>query len=295
MADFPLVVDVAKFQDSSVDFFQSLKDQGVQSVIVQLTAGSKGHPYSKNPKRAEQVANARAVGLRVHAYHYSYAYGHDDMLTEVDNFMEEFRDLGFDPSNDFAFLDEEDNSNNPNPATDDVNTWTDAVFNAGVRNVGVYSMASWFTSGRINFDALHCKFLWVANYGVSQPGVDNTSVWQFTDNFFNVDCSYDFFGNLTGTPIPSTEDTVQPQPVPQTDYAITPENGGFIANQTINVRMAPTTSAPVTGQLESGDGIVYYGYVLNEGFVWIAYKNASGQDRFCVCREQGGPAWGTFN
>ncbi|KRM91613.1 GH25 family lysozyme [Fructilactobacillus florum] len=221
MADFPLVIDVAKFQDSSLAFFQQMKSAGVKAVIVQLTAGSKGHPYSQNPKAGAQVANARSAGLRVHAYHYSYAYGHDDMLTEADNFITQYHALGLNPDTDFAFLDEEDGSNNPNPATDDCNTWLDACANAGIKNLGVYSMKSWFSSGRINQNSLHTNCLWVANYGVSSPGVDNCSVWQFTDNYYGVDCSYDFFSKLvdgsnTGTWQPPKEQPQQPsQPTSQ--------------------------------------------------------------------------------
>ncbi|USS89877.1 SH3 domain-containing protein [Fructilactobacillus cliffordii] len=72
----------------------------------------------------------------------------------------------------------------------------------------------------------------------------------------------------------------QSQPQEQSGWNIVPENGGFVANQTINFRTAPTTSATCTGQLQPDDGIVYYGYVLNEEYAWIVYKNANNQDRY---------------
>lgn len=196
--EFPIIVDVAKFQRSDLAFFQYLKDHGAKGVIVQLTAGTDGYPYSQNPRAAEQINNAHAVGLPVHAYHYCYSSTYEGMLLEAQNFITQFTLVGLDKENCFAFLDEEDETYNSYHATDDCNTWLQAVRKAGIKNVGTYSMASWFTSGRIVHTSLLSSFIWPASYGTSQPNVDDANMWQFTDDWNGVDASYDFHSALIG-------------------------------------------------------------------------------------------------
>ncbi|WP_413627670.1 GH25 family lysozyme [Fructilactobacillus vespulae] len=251
MSENAIVVDVAKFQDYTQSFFQGLKDNGAEAVIVQITAGSKGHPYSQNPLAALQINNARAVGLNVHVYHYSYAYAHDDMLTEAQNFIETFNRLGLDKNNTVSFLDEEDSDNNPSSATDDCNTWLNAVKDAGIKKVGTYSMASWFTSGRIDKDRLISPLLWVANYGGSEPGVDNVKLWQFTDNWNGVDASYDFDNIIAGNK--------------QSDQPV-------VALQPDNVQPTPEWK-PVTYTIQDGDNLTIISQKTGDSIATIVANN----------------------
>jgi lysozyme len=85
------------------------------------------------------------------------------------------------------------------------NVFLQTVKAIGYPHTDLYTMASWLTARRFERVALIPKNLWLASYGVNQPGVDNVGTWQFTNNFqgLGVDMSYDFFGHyttrLTGT------------------------------------------------------------------------------------------------
>ncbi|GEL37688.1 N-acetylglucosamine-6-phosphate deacetylase [Lacticaseibacillus paracasei subsp. tolerans DSM 20258] len=72
---------------------------------------------------------------------------------------------------------------------DGIETMSKNLLKAGV--------TSWLTTRRFDRIALIPKNLWLASYGVNQPGVDNVGTWQFTNNFqgLGVDMSYDFFGH----------------------------------------------------------------------------------------------------
>ncbi|WP_274598433.1 GH25 family lysozyme [Weissella confusa] len=56
------VVDISSHQGNvTVGMFNTMKKYGVKMIIVKLSEGN----YYRNPYAAEQIANARAAGLRV--------------------------------------------------------------------------------------------------------------------------------------------------------------------------------------------------------------------------------------
>lgn len=254
MTDYPIIVDVAKFQRSDLAFFQELKDKGAQGVIVQLTAGTDGYPWSQNPRAAEQINNAHAVGLPVHAYHYCYSSGYEGMLIEAQNFITQFTLMGLDKEKCFAFLDEEDETYNSFNATDDINVWLKAVKNAGIKNVGTYSMASWFTSKRIVHSLLFSSFIWPASYGTSQPNVDDANMWQWTDDWNGVDASFDFNSALIGNS--------------DVDYSDKPEVSLPTTEDQPNVEWKP-----VVYTIQSGDTLTKISLLTEDSIATIIANN----------------------
>ncbi|MCY9807011.1 GH25 family lysozyme [Lentilactobacillus senioris] len=196
---YPLVIDVASYQPSSLSYFRIMKQKGVKAVIIKVTDGSAYGTAYVNPLAKAQRINAEVAGLKVHAYHFSEMRGITDSRNEADFFYTQAKALGFDVTNCAMMLDIENPAVNSYPATADCNAFTDYLKGKGCRLTGVYSMASWFTAGRINAKALHADLLWVANYGVSAPGVDNTDIWQYSDKFagYHQDVNYDFVNALT--------------------------------------------------------------------------------------------------
>ena len=194
-----LVMDVSSHQPDTISFFQAAKNAGVKAVIVKLTQGSADGDAYVNPKAQAQINNARSVGLLVHGYHYARFYGDQDARNEAKWFTDHAKKFGLGPGSVMA-LDIEDKAN-AKYATSDANAFLQAVKDAGYPKVDIYSMASWFWQGRLNAAQLIAKNKWVANYGVSQPGVDNVGLWQFTSTYNiagnEVDMSYDFSGFYT--------------------------------------------------------------------------------------------------
>ena len=166
-----LVMDVSGYQPDTVNFFQAAKNAGVKAVIVKLTQGSADGDAYVNPKAQAQINNARSVGLLVHGYHYARFNGAQDARNEAKWFVDHAKQFGLGTDSVMA-LDIEDKAN-AKYATSDANAFSQAVKDAGYPKVDIYSMASWFWQGRLNAAQLISKNKWVANYGVSQPGVDN--------------------------------------------------------------------------------------------------------------------------
>ncbi|GAF37484.1 GH25 family lysozyme [Lentilactobacillus farraginis] len=186
-----IVIDLASYQRSSVSYFKTFKAHGVDAAMVKLTEGTN----YLNPKASAQVKNAYKVFGAVGAYHFFHGNG----TAEARYFLAWVRKFGLDKSTVLAI--DVEASGLPYNTTPQVNVFLRYLINAGYKNVITYGSGSWFNSGRIKRSELIDKHIWVAAYGVSQPGVANANSWQFTDNFkgLKVDASYDFDGSLSGS------------------------------------------------------------------------------------------------
>lgn len=196
-----LVADVAVYQSKSKAFFENLKRYGIDSVMVKLTEGTT----YVNASAGEQVSNAYQVFGTVGAYHFFHGYG----IPEAKYFLAYVRHFGLDKSTVLAI--DVEWQGLPYDTTHEVNVFLKYLIDHGYKHVVTYGSASWFNSGRIKRSLLIDKHIWVAAYGVSQPGVNDANAWQYTDNFkgLHVDASYDFDGSLSGT---STKSSAKTQP-----------------------------------------------------------------------------------
>lgn len=186
-----LVADVSAYQSKSKVYFENLKRYGIDSAMVKLTESTK---YI-NPSAVNQIANAYRVFGTVGVYHFFHGYG----LAEAKYFLAWAKQYGLDKTTVMA-LDVE-YQGLPAKTTPQVNIFLKYLKAQGYPNVITYGSGSWFKYGRINRVALVDQRIWVAAYGVSQPGIANANAWQYTDNFkgLHVDASYDFDGSLSGT------------------------------------------------------------------------------------------------
>ena len=156
------------------------------------------------------------------------------------------------------------------------------------------------------------KDKWVANYGVSQPGVDNVGTWQWTDNYkiagTGVDMSYDFSGFYTNATITPESKTVISTPTPKpvavpktwvdnlgdTWHA---ENGKFIVspNYTLHLRWGARPSASAIGVLTAGSVVKYDAWSRGKEFVYVRQLRANGQYGYVAVRDsKTGEAFGKF-
>lgn len=302
-----LVMDVSGYQPDTVSFFQAAKNAGVKAVIVKLTQGSADGDAYVNPKAQAQINNARAVGLLVHGYHYARFNGNQDARNEAKWFTDHAKKFGLGPESVLA-LDIEDKAN-AKYATGDANAFLQAVKDAGYPKVDIYSMASWFWQGRLNAAQLIAKNKWVANYGVSQPGVDNVGTWQWTDNYkiagTGVDMSYDFSGFYTNADTTSDEPkAVTPTPKPvnkQTTWTDNlgavwhAEDGKFISNTALHLRWGARPSASTIAVLPVGSVIKYDAWSRGNDFVYVRQPRGNGYGYVAVRNAKTGEAYGKFD
>ncbi|WP_220751660.1 GH25 family lysozyme [Apilactobacillus xinyiensis] len=183
-----LVIDVSSYQGSSLDYFNGFKKKGVRGAIVKLTEGTN---YI-SPVCKYQVYNSwKAFGI-VSVYHFYQG----NPVAEANFFLKQVRACGLDKTTNLV-IDVEAPSL-PYYTTSGVNQFLEVLHDAGYKNLWVYGSSSWFNSGRINRSKLaYNADIWVAAYGVKQPGLNGVNMWQFTDNFYGVDCSYDFKGKFS--------------------------------------------------------------------------------------------------
>ena len=172
-----LVIDVSSYQPDTADFFKAAAKKGAKAVIVKITEGSNPGTAYVNPKAKKQIASAKKAGLKVHGYHFADFNGAQDAKNEAAWFVKNAKACGL-TSNSVMVLDIENSAVNSSPATADAKAFLSAVKAAGFPKVAVYSMRSWFTSGRLSSSIAP---VWVAEYGLSQPHMTDYKAWQYTD------------------------------------------------------------------------------------------------------------------
>ena len=220
MTDYTRGIDVASFQPSTPAYFNAAKAWGAQFAIVKV---SEGETYF-NPSAPAQVKNATAVGLHVHGYNFSRFVGDEaKAVHEANHYVANAKQIGL-TGDSVHFLDYEEQKGSQASNTTAVITFFRALINQGFKKVGFYSyygMRSLWDINRIRTEvaAMGGSFVfWLANYGVSAPGLDNVDVWQYNDNGSfggaTTDVNYDFKGVLTGGKITPVKVTTAPAAKP---------------------------------------------------------------------------------
>ncbi|WP_288638813.1 LysM peptidoglycan-binding domain-containing protein [uncultured Lentilactobacillus sp.] len=215
-------IDVSSYQEDTKEFFQAAKNQGARGVVVKLTEGSEDGSNYVNPKAANQIRNALAVGLPVSCYHFARYTSVPDAQNEARFFVKIARQMGmYDDT--LMISDAEVHSAADYQAA--TLAFLQEVEALGYKRTGVYSMKSFFTGGILNSQGFGNRPKWVAGYSVTSLGIDNAAAWQFTDNgIMGIDTSYDFTGAFTtngnGGSVPTVE-VPKPQPVQHVGHPAT--------------------------------------------------------------------------
>jgi len=182
------IVDLSSYQADSLSYMKQLKKWGTDGIMVKLTEGT-GY---LSPKAGTQITNGFKVFNTIGVYHFFHGRG----TAEAQYFLSWVKKMGLDKSTVLAI--DVEAPDLPYSTTSQVNVFLRYLIARGYKNVITYGSGSWFNGGRINRSQLVDKAIWVAAYGVSQPGVNDANAWQYTDNWHGVDCSYDFDGKLSG-------------------------------------------------------------------------------------------------
>lgn len=151
-------IDVSKYQ-GEIDW-QKVKADGVQFAVIR--AGYGRELSQKDPYFEKNYTAAKAVGLQIGAYWYSYADSIEDAKTEARTFLEAVKDKSFDLP---VYYDVEENAQaqkGKDFVTSVILAFADVVKQAGY-TVGIYANTNWLTN-YIDRDKLGSMSVWKADY-----------------------------------------------------------------------------------------------------------------------------------
>lgn len=170
-------IDVSKHQ-GKIDW-KKVKNAGAEFVMIR--AGYGRYNNQKDPQFEANYAGAKAVGLPVGAYHYSYAKTVEQAKSEAQTF------LGWIKGKTFEFpvaFDIEDNSQvnlGKQLISDMIRAFCETVEAAGYY-VSVYANKDWLVN-RIDEDCKKKYDTWLAEWRSGEPTYTGTyGMWQYTSS-----------------------------------------------------------------------------------------------------------------
>ncbi len=168
-------IDVSEW--NGVVNWEAVAAAGYEFAIVRCTMGKS----NRDDNFLSNVEGAHAAGLKVGAYHYSYALTPEDAVIEADNCRQAIEDAGVLLELPVWF-DFEDADGYKRQHGFDFHPWNcTAICKAFLDNIGldcgVYASLSWFES-YVDWRSLDCA-IWNAQWG----SVDDIGgmMWQYTD------------------------------------------------------------------------------------------------------------------
>ena len=258
MAEFQLI-DLS--HHNSVSDFLAVKNAGIYGVI--LRAGYGREASQKDRKFDEFYTAAKAVGLHIGAYWYSYADSVADAQKEAAACLACIAGKQFDFP---VYYDLEESSTaalGKDTCTQIAQTFCAAMEQAGYW-AGVYANTNWFTN-YLNFDPLAAKYtIWLADYREAYNTTLKRDMHQYTSTGSvagvngNVDCNRctrDFpaeIGSLYG-------DTAA---VPETPEA---NSTARCTGDRVNIRAEAHTGSAVLTQANTGETLTW---LADDGWGW---------------------------
>ena len=129
-------------------------------MVVKLTEGTS---YI-NPYASSQIANARAAGIKVSAYHYAHYTSAAGAQEEARYFANAARSFGLEAST--VMVNDMEESSMVNNINNNVQAWQDEMRRQGYSNLIHYTMASWLDirGGQVYTARFGINNFWVAHY-----------------------------------------------------------------------------------------------------------------------------------
>lgn len=174
-------VDISSYQYNLTEAnYQALKNAGVKTIIVKLTEGTN---YI-NPYAASQIANARAAGLNIGAYHFNDFSNSAEAYAEGQYFANELKNLGLSTSTP-VIADMESSYVKYGNVANDLNSFWRALSAAGYSNHIVYCSIAYDEAYGVS-TTVGKKKTWIAQYPYSPSSSNllNTGygAWQFNSH-----------------------------------------------------------------------------------------------------------------
>lgn len=184
-------------QGLSLAFYQTIKASGVNGVVVKVSDGTN---YI-DPAASVNIANAKAAGLAVSAYHFARFTSVAEAKTEADWFNKQLQVVGFDKLRDgIVTVDVELPTASRQTLTDATNSFVMEMHQLGYPTVDLYSGSSFYNS-HLYPAKLSISHPWLARYSTQEPAFSNgRGAWQWSSSYRfigiagNFDVSQDFAG-----------------------------------------------------------------------------------------------------
>ncbi|MDI6666871.1 GH25 family lysozyme [Leuconostoc falkenbergense] len=185
------VVDVSSNNGNiSVASFKKMHQYGVNAVIVKLTEATS----YRNPYAATQIANAKAAGLRIGAYHYSWYTSQSSAQSEAKYFTNYAKSLKL--SSDTLMVDDlEDTYTMTNNVTSNAKAFNTQLKAAGFSNTSLYTGLYYKNTTGLNFSYIGNARAWIAQYPFTPS---STSLWNTTYGMWQWNSNTSFPG-VSGT------------------------------------------------------------------------------------------------
>lgn len=207
------VVDVSSHQgELSTSDFKIMKSYGVKGVIVKLTESTS----YRNPKAKSQINNAKAAGLEVGVYHYSWYTTPKVAQAEAEYFIKFAKELGL-SSNTLVIDDLEDGSTKSGEnVTANATAFNKQLKDLGYTNTALYTGPSYINETKLNTSFIGDSRVWIAAYPYypssndlwysnSDSKLKKYGMWQWNDrvsfpgiNEKKFDVSIDYAGLASG-------------------------------------------------------------------------------------------------
>lgn len=175
-------IDVSKWQKAGEVNYKNLKKLGYTFVIVRAGFGKELH--QKDPAFESHYAAARAAGLKVGAYHYSYAKTVDEALIEADCFLTWIKGKKLEYPVAFDIEDKTQKSLTDKERTDIAIAFMQKVEDAGYY-VMLYSSANWLEN-KFERSRLKSYDTWLACYTSEDRRnklyTGKFGIWQYTSS-----------------------------------------------------------------------------------------------------------------
>lgn len=183
----------------SVANFQKMKSYGITGVVVKLTEATS---YT-NPNAQEQINNAKAAGMKVSAYHYSWFTSDAQAIAEANYFAAAAKRFGLSNSTVLVNDIEEPQILGKGNHTNNSKAFENRLKALGYGNVRHYIGLSWLTSGRINAGTIGNKNIWVAAYPYNLSTTNlytQYGSWQWSSrlSFPGINGTFDINADYTG-------------------------------------------------------------------------------------------------
>lgn len=169
------IIDVSTWQ-GNIDW-SKVKADGVQGAIIRAGFGKVAS--QKDNKFERNYTNAKAVGMPIGVYWYSYATSVADAKKEAEVCLSILKGKQFEYPIYYDLEDPSMTGCGKSVLTQIATTFCETLESAGYY-VGIYSNPNWLKN-YLNYNTVKKYTLWLAHWGVSEPSYE-CSLWQYSSS-----------------------------------------------------------------------------------------------------------------
>lgn len=160
--------------------WQVVKDSGIDFAIIRTGYGWENWDKQTDKKLKDNIAGAKAAGIPIGAYHYSYATNPEEALKEADFFIDRLKWTQWEYPVFFDFEDKCQKSLTTEQKTDIITTFLQKLQEAGYY-CGYYTFLNW-QRNCLNMSRLGSNELWIAHWNQECACQQPYGIWQYTSD-----------------------------------------------------------------------------------------------------------------